>query len=139
MILSPTGEFLQEQLKKVNEFSKNIEVPLYTVMPNHLHAIVYMEKTDGVCSSEPNSTRNPNPVLRPDPSVGREVSFLSRYVSSLDGSVTKFARTNCYEFGWQSRYHDHLIRNGKDLNNIADYIINNVSRWDADCFNSDEI
>lgn len=46
-----------------------------------------------------------------------------------------YARRNNIDFGWQSRYHDHIIRGAHDGNRIADYIKNNVARWGADCFN----
>ena len=45
-----------------------------------------------------------------------------------------FARRNNIEFEWQTRYHDHIIRDTHDGNRIADYIENNVVRWANDCF-----
>lgn len=36
---------------------------------------------------------------------------------------------------WQSRFHEHIIRNQRAFDNIMDYIDNNVARWDQDCFN----
>jgi len=41
------------------------------------------------------------------------------------------------EFAWQSRFHDHIIRNEKSYQNISQYIINNPANWDDDKFNSD--
>lgn len=46
-----------------------------------------------------------------------------------------FARRNGIVFEWQHRYHDHIIRGVTDGNKIADYIENNIIRWDTDCFN----
>ena len=45
-----------------------------------------------------------------------------------------FARRNNIEFAWQARYHDHIIRNSCDGNNISDYIKTNVERWANDIF-----
>lgn len=59
---------------------------------------------------------------------------LSVVVGGLKRAVTLFARRNNIEFDWQSRYHDHIIRGANDGNRIAEYIENNVTRWDADCF-----
>ena len=42
---------------------------------------------------------------------------------------------NNIPFAWQPRYHDHIIRGIDDLNNIGDYIENNVARWSYDRFN----
>mgnify|MGYP003675733790 CR=1 FL=1 len=42
-------------------------------------------------------------------------------------------------FGWQSRFHDHIIRNEKSLENIRCYIINNPNMWQRDRNNKDGI
>mgnify|MGYP004523524119 CR=1 FL=1 len=39
------------------------------------------------------------------------------------------------QFGWQPRFHDHLIRDNHECELITDYIQNNVARWARDCFN----
>jgi len=33
---------------------------------------------------------------------------------------------------WQTRFHDHIIRNEEELNRIRDYVINNPARWETD-------
>ena len=33
------------------------------------------------------------------------------------------------ELVWQSRFHDHIIRNTKEMNNIANYITKNIASW----------
>ena len=38
------------------------------------------------------------------------------------------------DFAWQSRFHDHIIRNDKSFHNISEYIINNPSKWQEDKF-----
>lgn len=78
--------------------------------------------------------RNPNPSLRPKIDSKRKVALLSKYVSSLKGSVTKFAKAKGIDLKWQGRYHDHYIRGPHDGNNISEYIVNNVYRWESDCF-----
>ena len=39
------------------------------------------------------------------------------------------------QFGWQSRFHDHIIRNQEELQKISEYILNNVYKWNEDCYN----
>ena len=36
------------------------------------------------------------------------------------------------QFGWQSRYYDHVIRNEKSLRYIQQYIINNPKNWETE-------
>lgn len=45
-----------------------------------------------------------------------------------------FARRNGIEFGWQKRFHDRIIRNIGEGKTITEYIKNNISRWDSDCY-----
>ena len=37
---------------------------------------------------------------------------------------------------WQRNYYEHIIRDEKSYNNIANYIINNPSKWNDDKFNT---
>lgn len=48
-------------------------------------------------------------------------------VGEYKQAVTCHARRNNIEFGWQSRYHDHIIRGTRDGNLISEYIENNVA------------
>jgi hypothetical protein len=36
------------------------------------------------------------------------------------------------DFGWQTRFYDHVIRNDNEFHRIAQYIMNNVSNWEND-------
>ena len=48
--------------------------------------------------------------------------------------VTKNARLIHADFAWQSRFHDHIIRNDVEYQRISDYIINNPANWNDDKF-----
>lgn len=67
-------------------------------------------------------------------SKGYKRPLLSLYIGFLKAAVTRYARANGISFAWQSRYHDHAIRGVDDLNNISQYITNNVLNWEKDCF-----
>ena len=107
-------------------------------MTNHLHAIVLVKNHREEHSVKGQrdflKVRTPNPLQRPHETCQRHVPTLCRYVNSLKGSVTKFAKANNIEFGWQPRFHDHLIRDNQECELITDYIRNNVARWAKDCF-----
>lgn len=132
MILSDIGNFVTKQLEKANQYCDYITVPLFVVMPNHIHAIVINSSIKHI---NPVNQRNPNPSLRTNSTSQRDVPTLSRYISSLKGAVTKYARANNIHFGWQPRYHDHLIRNTHEGNIIAEYISDNIARWATDRLN----
>lgn len=145
MNLSRIGEFVYKQLADAKNFNKAIGVPLFVVMPNHIHAIISIADLMGerdvlvLDSDESADQRNPNPSLRANPTCQRHVPTLSRYISSFKGAVTKFAKSCGVEFKWQSRYYDHYIRGDRDGNNISEYILNNVAKWHEDCFYQNEI
>jgi len=39
------------------------------------------------------------------------------------------------DFQWQSRFHDHIIRDEIALQNVRNYIIDNPKNWEIDIFN----
>jgi hypothetical protein len=59
-------------------------------------------------------------------------------VSSIIGGyksvVTKTAHQAGLIFDWQSRFHDHIIRNDEEYQRINDYIEANPLRWRDDRF-----
>lgn len=141
MHLTEIGKYVEFQLNSVSSYSADINIPLFVVMPNHIHAIVSITCRDMplACSDVDAQQRSPNPSLRVNPTCQRHVPTLSRYISSFKGAITKFAKSHQIEFKWQSRYHDHCIRGIRDGNNISEYILNNVAKWYEDCFYNNEI
>lgn len=127
MQLSPIGEYCSLQISNLNTHYPYAEVALFVVMPNHIHAIICIRNvgTHGSCVQD-NRTHEPCvPTMR---------TALSVVIGGIKRAVTMFARRNNIEFGWQSRYHDHIIRGSRDGIRITDYIKNNVARWADDCF-----
>ena len=114
MHLSPIGEFCQQQWEEVSGHYPYATVPLFIVMPNHVHAIVSINQ-ETECAIQ---------------KTDREA--LATVIGGVKREVTMFARKRKIEFDWQSRYYDRIIRNMWEGNNIANYIENNVARWDSD-------
>ena len=59
---------------------------------------------------------------------------ISSIVGSYKSAVTKHAHRLGFEFEWQTRFHDHIIRDEKSFNTISNYIINNPVNWKEDKF-----
>ena len=117
MLMSKIGVYCQTQIDELPLHYKYAEVPIYVVMPNHIHLIICIDAK-----------------WTHEPCVPTQRTALSVVVGGLKRSVTLFARRNNINFGWQSRYHDHIIRGTRDGNNIAEYIKNNVIHLANDCF-----
>lgn len=143
MILSETGEYVKQRIKMIHEHHLYAEIPLWTVMPNHIHLIVsidggrlphkkrdipILEKISGTEDVSGNVSTNGMECAT------NKQSWLSVVIRQFKQSVTRFAKQNNIEFYWQSRFHDHIIRNQKELDLISEYIENNVKRWEEDCF-----
>ena len=59
---------------------------------------------------------------------------VSAMVGSFKSAVTKFSHPINPRFEWQTRFHDHVIRNHDDFLRISNYILNNTANWEADKF-----
>lgn len=95
-----------------------IDIPIYTIMPNHFHLIITIN-TDFEISQHYFQNQSNN---------------LASIIRGIKSSLTSFAIKNQIPFQWQSRYHDRIIRNQTEFDNIYRYIENNVINWKQDCF-----
>lgn len=50
---------------------------------------------------------------------------VSSIIGSYKSAVTKHANRLKLPFGWQTRFHDHVIRNDEEYQRIENYIANN--------------
>lgn len=69
-----------------------------------------------------------NPMELPQNTVGKMIRWYK-------GRVTYECRKQNIDFSWQARFHDHIIRNRRSLENIRQYIRNNPLQWKEDVFN----
>jgi putative transposase len=99
--------------------------------------------------SSQSSSSSPQQLLSPTllPSQQRFQNQGQNTVSSIIGSyksaITKHANRLelTYQdtaFGWQPKFHDHIIRNDEEYLRINDYIENNPQNWEKDKFFADE-
>ena len=63
-------------------------------------------------------------------------AMLSRALGGLKAAVTKQAHICDSDFRWQANFHDHIIRNQREYELIANYIDNNILNWNKDKFYS---
>ena len=62
-------------------------------------------------------------------------ALLSVVIGGIKAAVTRYANKRGIRFGWQSGFHDRIIRNQREFDLISEYIYNNPARCDKDCFN----
>ncbi len=134
-----------------------IELGNFVVMPNHVHGILIINNpvetrfiaSDNEINHEINfviekETRliaslqekisdkniggfsgNKNPMLQHN---------ISKIIRWYKGRCSYESRKIDSNFGWQSRFYDHIIRNSKSLDTIQNYIIENPLKWENDKF-----
>ena len=111
--------------------AKDIELDAFVVMPNHIHGILILNGTEN--EIEMFGVKN-------DTTIGKQryqnqgKNSVSSIIGSYKAAVTKHANRLKLEFGWQTRFHDHIIRNEAEFNRIAHYIERNVAQWNEDKF-----
>jgi len=83
-------------------------------------------------------TGETNPGVTGDAAIGKSRfqhqgrNTLSSLVGSYKSAVSKHAHRLGFEFAWQSRFYDRIIRDEQAYLIISDYIINNPLKWDED-------
>ena len=120
MILNEHGNIVKQEIEKIPTIRKECVVHEFVVMPNHIHLVVEIKIIE---------TRRDDCHLRDDchRPLRKSIPYM---VQGLKGAVTRRLGFS----PWQRNYHDHIIRNDKDYIRIAEYIINNPTRWQEDRF-----
>jgi len=115
---------------------QNVELYEFIVMPNHVHAIVWIEPVGaglalpnrGLPSNKSNTDRcGP----RPAPSLG---DIVCAFKSKTAVYINRYRNTSGVPV-WQRNYYDHIIRDEKSLSRIQEYIVNNPLKWEEDIEN----
>ena len=107
MVLSEYGLIVDEEIMKLESHYANIKLNHYVIMPNHIHAIISVEKEAGRAS--------------PSPTLGNVVGGLKSGISRRCGFSI-----------WQRSYHDHIIRDETEYRRIWQYIDENPAQWAED-------
>ena len=136
---SPIGEVAHRVWQEIPDHFTPVTVDAFVVMPNHVHGIVFLVDDDAIRRRD-TTCRVPTTVgEQPENDTnlerfGRPVAgSLSTIIRSYKATVTRWCRRNGHpEFAWQSRYHDHLIRNDQALARIRHYIDQNPLCWHLD-------
>ena len=129
MRLNQYGLIIREEWLRTAALRKDVEVDIYTIMPNHLHGIIVI-KGRGVLPYAPTGT-----FRSPSHTIGAIVrGFKSASTKRIN--ETRDPRGTPV---WQRNYHEHVIRDEDDLNRIRQYIIDNPSCWADDENHPDRI
>ncbi|HBK71216.1 MAG TPA: hypothetical protein DDZ39_06105 [Flavobacteriaceae bacterium] len=135
MQLTEIGKMAEKYWHEIPEHFPFVKLGKFVVMPNHMHGIIIIDKMDDAPAMvETQNFASLRTTASSKNKFGPQSKNLASIVRGYKIGVTKNARKINANFGWQSRFHDHIIRNNKSFNNISNYIINNPKKWDEDKF-----
>lgn len=124
MELSRIGVVADLLWYEIKNHAKFVKLGEFVVMPNHVHGVLILPD-DGVTKPKVvGSSRFQN--------IGK--NSISSIVGGYKSAVTKHANRLGFDFKWQTRFYDHIIRNDKAFQYISNYIVNNPKNWKEDKF-----
>jgi putative transposase len=123
IVLNEYGMIAEEEWRRCKHLRSEVDLGTFVIMPNHLHGIVTIAP-HAVTRSRANceGTRAHRPGLHRCP------RSLGALVAGFKSSTTKrinLLRSSPAATVWQRNYHEHVIRNDKELAAISEYILNN--------------
>jgi len=147
MQLSHVGVIADVFWHEIKKHETAIELGEFVVMPNHIHGILIIPgNADTVETLHATSVPQLHATSVPQPhatqltqqqfmaSISPKPDSISTIVRSYKSAVTKHTHRMGYEFAWQPRFYDHIIRNEADYERIATYVIHNPESWAKDKF-----
>lgn len=138
--LSTLGQILYEEWLRSSVICKEIQLydDEFIIMPNHLHAIVWIIAivgADGIRPEIADSTYLDPAGGAKDEGARRGPlpKSLGAFIAGFKSSVTSRAQRELIMMAiWQRNYYEHIIRNGVELRRIYDYVQYNPARWEQD-------
>jgi len=131
MLLSRIGEIVKECWEGIPGHFPRAALDQYVIMPDHMHGIIALVDQVGTRHAVSRLEK----ILPPrSEQFGRPVSgSLSTIIRSFKSAASKRIHSEGFStFAWQSRFYEHIIRDGRDLDRIRNYIADNVSKWSED-------
>ncbi|WP_422091031.1 transposase [Tenacibaculum ovolyticum] len=122
---------MQENNSTTNDKVKTLQCNVSTIQDNSSTTQDKVKTLQcNVSTMHDNSSTKNQQMSKISPKAGS----ISTIIRSYKSVVTKNARKINSAFGWQSLFHDHIIRNSKAFDTIQNYIANNPEKWDEDTF-----
>ena len=103
------GEIAEKQLLLLPERYPSVKIEQYVIMPDHIHAVLFLENTAAGAS--------PRPTI---------MDVVCTYKSLTTRECKKIQPIKKL---FQSSFYEHIIRNYDDYQEIVKYIHENPSRW----------
>ena len=161
MQLNEMGLLAEKYWMEIPKQFPYIELGNFVVMPNHTHGILIINhrspiglinggdlthanvETRLIASLPPRAEIPPRTTYIPQMDINGGFAEtknpmlndnISRIIRWYKGRCSFEIRKIHADFNWQSRFHDHIIRNSQSFETIQNYIVNNQKNWEKDKF-----
>ena len=156
MHLNELGEITQNQLLRIPTRFEHIELDEFVIMPNHIHAIIIHEPVGaGFTPAQYDDlaytrvgvgvglapTHMTLPINHPETGQPQGLP-LRKTLGNIIGAYKSLVANECLKIFktknqimakfWQRNYYEHIIRDEKSYQQIAQYIIDNPAHWELD-------
>jgi len=121
ILLNEYGEIVQMVWNELPQHYSNVQLDEFIVMPNHIHGIIIITNDRFVGAG-----------FKPAPTPKHGLPEIIRALKTFSARKINELRNVQGEKLWQRNYWEHIIRNERSYQYIADYIVNNPSNWEND-------
>lgn len=131
MVLNEYGQIASQIWLNIPKYYGNVLLDEYTIMPNHVHGIIVITKTQSNISDvgtihelslRKKITLRRNMLI--PKIIGRFKMNTAKLINKKRGTVNRPI--------WQRSFYDHIICNEYELNIVREYIRNNPRNWKED-------
>lgn len=117
MTLNEYGKIVENQIYWLQEQYLYVNIYNAVVMPNHLHILLDID------------------TLKIQD--GTKIKSVSELMGAFKTTSSKQIHlSGNTEFQWHRSFHDHIVCDAKEYENIYNYISDNPARWDKDIHNN---
>jgi putative transposase len=136
--LTEMGQIAEKYWYEIPEYFPCVKLEAFVVMPYYVHGIFVIDNTDDFMAKKSsdskrnginNSDTTPHAVQTHDSGVSA-CGIINHYKRN----VTNQSRKINTDFGWQSGFYFHLIRDAESFEKFRNYINNNRKKWIDDKF-----
>ena len=129
MQVSSCGEIALACWKEIPRHFRNVELDIFTIMPNHVHGIL------GIVDDSIVGETHASPAYPLSLPYGPKRKSIGAITGSFKSSATRRINQVRNMPGvpvWQRNYYEHVIRDESELNQMRQYIQDNPVRWQED-------
>ena len=132
MLMNRYGLAAALALEWLKERYAYVDLDEWTVMPNHVHAIILIDNPDVGAVREPPAAGRGVGAVREPPVKVKPLGGLVGAFKTVSRKKINQMRGTPGKMVWQRNYYEHVIRSENELDRVRDYICCNPLDWPSD-------